>query len=289
MLRCGGGPGQDPAYEGAAAAAVQFSAWMVAVRALQGKNGVDLTPELATILELARVRPDSYVMRQDVVRVASYYLHEWTGTPPLPTTPSRAEAADGMKPWTRKRGGIHRRLAMLIVALAGVAHLSYLASIALRVASGMPGRSSAFWSRWWTRNAMPMAWMPPAESVDARRARRSQASIARRPSRTSSFSSGGSRERGNPVRPGVPRRAYRTEISPCPLPGRAQHQRATTMVVKKHLLALCGPGLRVAGSTLAVLVPAVPGPQAVLCVFRGRAVNEKGAAQGLRSREELES
>jgi hypothetical protein len=75
------------AIEGAAAAAVQFSAWMVAVRALQGKNGVDLTPELATILELARVCPDSYAMRQDVVRVASFYMHEWTGTPPLRTDP----------------------------------------------------------------------------------------------------------------------------------------------------------------------------------------------------------
>ena len=66
---------------------VQFATWMVAVRALQGKNGVDLTPELRTILDLARARPDSYAMRQDVVRVASYYVHEWTGTPPLPSDP----------------------------------------------------------------------------------------------------------------------------------------------------------------------------------------------------------
>ena len=60
---------------------------MVAVRALQGKDGVDLTPELGAILELARVRRDSYVMRQDVVRVASYYMSEWAGTAPLPTDP----------------------------------------------------------------------------------------------------------------------------------------------------------------------------------------------------------
>jgi hypothetical protein len=80
-------PEQDPAYAGAAAVSVQFAAWMVAVRALQGKNGVDLTPQLRTILDLARSRPDSYVMRQDVVRVASYYVHEWTGTPPLPSDP----------------------------------------------------------------------------------------------------------------------------------------------------------------------------------------------------------
>jgi hypothetical protein len=60
---------------------------MVAARALQGKDGVDLTPELRTILELARVRQDSYLMRQDVVRVASYYLRQWAGLAPLPTDP----------------------------------------------------------------------------------------------------------------------------------------------------------------------------------------------------------
>ena len=60
---------------------------MVAARALQGKDGVDLTPELRIILELARVRQDSYVMRQDVVRVASYYLQQWAGLAPLPTDP----------------------------------------------------------------------------------------------------------------------------------------------------------------------------------------------------------
>jgi hypothetical protein len=78
---------QDPGYESAAAVAIQFSAWMVAARALQGTDKVDLTPELGAILELARVRQDSYVMRQDVVRVASYYLQQWAGVAPLPTDP----------------------------------------------------------------------------------------------------------------------------------------------------------------------------------------------------------
>jgi hypothetical protein len=78
---------QDPGYEGAAAVAIQFSAWMVAVRTLQGRDGVDFTPELGAVLELARVRQDSYVMRQDVVRVASYYMQQWTGIAPLPTDP----------------------------------------------------------------------------------------------------------------------------------------------------------------------------------------------------------
>ena len=45
---------QDPGYERAAAVAAQFSAWMVAVRALQSKDGVDLTPELGTILSSRR-------------------------------------------------------------------------------------------------------------------------------------------------------------------------------------------------------------------------------------------
>ena len=60
---------------------------VIAVRALQGRDEVDLTPELGAILELARVRQDSYVMRQDVVRVASYYMQQWAGVVPLPTDP----------------------------------------------------------------------------------------------------------------------------------------------------------------------------------------------------------
>jgi hypothetical protein len=60
---------------------------MVAVRALQGRDGVDFTPELGAILELAWVRQNSYVMRQDVVRVASYYMQQWAGIVLLPTDP----------------------------------------------------------------------------------------------------------------------------------------------------------------------------------------------------------
>jgi hypothetical protein len=78
---------QDPAYLGAASVSVRFSAWMTAVRALRSHSGGDFTPELGVILELSRVRPESYAMRSDVCRVASYHMHEWAGVPPLPDDP----------------------------------------------------------------------------------------------------------------------------------------------------------------------------------------------------------
>jgi len=80
-------PEKDPSYLGAAEISVRFSGWMVAVRSLRQTSGGDFTPELREILELARVRPDSHAMRGDVLRVASYYMHEWTGLAPLPTDP----------------------------------------------------------------------------------------------------------------------------------------------------------------------------------------------------------
>lgn len=78
---------QDPAYEGAADVSIRFSAWMVAVRTLREKANGDFTPELKTILELSRVRPESRAMNGTVCRVASYYMKEWTGLEPLPTDP----------------------------------------------------------------------------------------------------------------------------------------------------------------------------------------------------------
>ena len=77
----------DPSYEGAANASIHFSSWMSAVRTLREKCGGDFTPQLKTILELSRVRPDSRCMRADICRVASFYMHEWTGLAPLPTDP----------------------------------------------------------------------------------------------------------------------------------------------------------------------------------------------------------
>ena len=80
-------PEQDESYLWAAAISIRFHGWMSAVRTLRTKCGGDFTPELRAILELARVRRDSHVMQQDVVRVASYHLHEWIGLEPLPTDP----------------------------------------------------------------------------------------------------------------------------------------------------------------------------------------------------------
>lgn len=77
----------DPGYEGAAGISVRFSAWMTAVRHVRERVGGDFSAELRAVLVLARKRPESHALRQDVVRVASFYLHEWTGEAPLPTDP----------------------------------------------------------------------------------------------------------------------------------------------------------------------------------------------------------
>lgn len=78
---------QDPSYEGAAEVSIRFNGWMEAARQLRDKCNGDFTTELKPILELSRIRTDSYVMRADVCRVASYYLHQWAGIAPLPTDP----------------------------------------------------------------------------------------------------------------------------------------------------------------------------------------------------------
>lgn len=81
-------PGDDPSFSGAADASMRFSAWMAAVRFLRENADGDFTAELRQILELSRARPESIAMRQDVCRVASYYLHQWAGIEPLPTDPN---------------------------------------------------------------------------------------------------------------------------------------------------------------------------------------------------------
>lgn len=77
----------DPHYLGAADVSQRFHGWIDAVSTLRTKCQGDFTPELKTILELSRIRPDSHAMRTDVCRVASYYLHQWAGIQPLPTDP----------------------------------------------------------------------------------------------------------------------------------------------------------------------------------------------------------
>ena len=78
---------EDPSLQGAADISIRFSAWMVAARALRQVSGANLVPELVAILELSRVRADSYVLRNDVRRVASYYANLWAGIVPLPDDP----------------------------------------------------------------------------------------------------------------------------------------------------------------------------------------------------------
>jgi hypothetical protein len=80
-------PEDDPSYEGAADVSVRFSPWLDAARNLRERCGADFAPELKEILELSRVRTDSQAMRGDVVRVASYWMQQWTGLAPLPTDP----------------------------------------------------------------------------------------------------------------------------------------------------------------------------------------------------------
>lgn len=77
----------DPSFEGAVAPATRFYGWIAAARALREKSDGDFTNELKSILELSRVRPESHCMRQDICRVASYYLQQWAGIEPLPTDP----------------------------------------------------------------------------------------------------------------------------------------------------------------------------------------------------------
>jgi hypothetical protein len=78
---------EDPSYLQAADVSLRFGSWMVAVRALRKKTDGDFTAELRQILELSRVRQDSYVMQMSVCRVASFYMHQWTGLAPAPGDP----------------------------------------------------------------------------------------------------------------------------------------------------------------------------------------------------------
>lgn len=78
---------QDPDFATAVDPTTRFYGWIPAAKSLREKCGADLTPELKSILELSRVRPESTCMRRDICRVASYYLHQWAGIEPLPTDP----------------------------------------------------------------------------------------------------------------------------------------------------------------------------------------------------------
>lgn len=78
----------DPNFATAVDPATRMYGWIAAANHLREKCGADLVPELKVILELSRVRPESQCMRGDIGRLASHYLHEWAGVPPLPTDPA---------------------------------------------------------------------------------------------------------------------------------------------------------------------------------------------------------
>ena len=77
----------DPEFLRANDVAIRFSAWITAVTKLRAKDGGDFIPELRAIVELSRVRNDSEAIRQDVRRVAVFYLKEWAGVTPQPDDP----------------------------------------------------------------------------------------------------------------------------------------------------------------------------------------------------------
>ncbi len=66
---------------------LEFSDWMVAVRALQEQANVSFVPQLQEIATLARQCSADYNIRMSVVRVASFYLNKWAGIAPLPGDP----------------------------------------------------------------------------------------------------------------------------------------------------------------------------------------------------------
>ena len=78
---------EDPDFLRANDVAIRFSAWIAAAGKLHTKDGADLVPELQTIVDLSRVRNDTEVIRQDVRRVAVFYLQEWAGVSPQADDP----------------------------------------------------------------------------------------------------------------------------------------------------------------------------------------------------------
>ena len=77
----------DPDFATAVDPATRFYGWIPAAKSLRERCSADLTPELKSILELSRVRPESHCMRIDICRLASFHLHLWAGVAPLPTDP----------------------------------------------------------------------------------------------------------------------------------------------------------------------------------------------------------
>lgn len=77
----------DPDFATAVDPASRFYGWIDAAEALREKCQASFVPELTTILELSRKRPESHCMRQDICRLASYRLKRWAGIEPLDSDP----------------------------------------------------------------------------------------------------------------------------------------------------------------------------------------------------------
>lgn len=80
-------PDDSARNEAASSISQKFSAWMEAVRSLQGRGNLSFIPQLQEIAHLSRKQPIGHVISIDVLRVASYYLHTWAGIAPLPEDP----------------------------------------------------------------------------------------------------------------------------------------------------------------------------------------------------------
>lgn len=65
-------------FTGASEASLLFSSWFQAHHALHDLVGVNGVLQLKQILDVAAQRPDSFLMREDIGRVAQYYVHHWT-------------------------------------------------------------------------------------------------------------------------------------------------------------------------------------------------------------------
>lgn len=79
---------EDPSFLGACDASIRFSAWIDAARLARERGIVDRAPELEAILVRSRRRPESVALRQDICRVASYHMSQWTGATPHPDDPA---------------------------------------------------------------------------------------------------------------------------------------------------------------------------------------------------------
>jgi len=65
-------------FADASEASLLFSSWFQAHHALHDLVGVNGVPQLKRILELTAQRPDSFLLREDIGRVAQYYVDHWT-------------------------------------------------------------------------------------------------------------------------------------------------------------------------------------------------------------------